>query len=144
MPVSSNVYRNPDLQHVYAWGDVSRDEVRRQFAEGPDMPGLYLGIPTLIDLTRMQVSDLALPDIMALRDRIVERHIKAETTFRAAILSGSDTSFGMARIFETLCDDTKVIAVEVFREYGEAFAFLGLAGSRLEQELFSLTEIRTA
>ena len=126
MPFSATIQRDPDLQYVRASGLLTLGELRRQIAAAPGLPGYYPGIPTLVDLRRLRGASLGLADMMGLRDRLIERHGDTPAPLRMALFAESETAFGIARIFETVCADTAVLDVRIFETLGEALGFLDL------------------
>lgn len=145
MPFSAKVYRDPDLQHVRFWGEITVADLRGQFAAGPKAPGYYPGISTLADLRGLTGVDINLAGIMSLRDRLIERHIvPGGPPMRIALLADSDTAFGSARVFETICSQSSGLEVEIFRMLPDALAFLDLSEAEFGSAFSEVAACRNA
>lgn len=132
MPFASSIRLDPDLHHVRFWGMLTLAETRRQFARAPKLAGFYPGIPTLLDMRGLTGTEMALADLMSLRDRLVERHSRPGQVMKFALLVDNDMAFGIARIFDTLCSQADSLDVGIFHEPGEACAHLGLTAAALD------------
>ncbi len=129
MPNSARLHRDPDLHHVCFSGVLTLADTRRQFSRAPGTSGYYVGIPTLVDLRHLTGMDMRLADLMSLRDRLVEAHRSTDDPFKISLLVESETAFGIARIFETVCSQAEGIDARIAGSVSEALAHLDLADS---------------
>lgn len=140
MTASSVIYQSPDLQHVRFYGYLSLEDAREQYTKGPLVSGFYHGIPTLLDFRGLTGTGMGLADIMALRDRLIERHSTQDSPFKIALYADDETAFGIARIFETVCSQSDRMNVCLFGSLSEALGFLGLEKTSLASELLQGSE----
>ncbi|NDR57784.1 hypothetical protein [Aliiruegeria sabulilitoris] len=108
------------------------------------MSGFYPGIATLLDFRGMTGTGMGLADIMALRDRLTERHSTQGNPFRIALYADDETAFGIARIFETVCSQSDRMDVCLFGSLSEALGFLGLEGTSLASDLLQESDTGNA
>lgn len=125
----ARLHRDPDLHHICFSGVMTLADTRRQISRAPGMPGYYVGIPTLVDLRRMTGMEMHLGDLLSLRDRLVEAHRTRERPFKMSLLVESETAFGIARIFETVCSQTEGLDARIVCNIPEALDHLELTDS---------------
>lgn len=89
-------------------------------AKFPDVPP---GTIELLDLSRAERTEISSGEIR----RIAQRDLSwPDRISRMAIVATSDVAFGLARMYQTLCDGMKT-EVRIFRSRPEAEDWLGLA-----------------
>ncbi len=86
----------------------------------------YLDVPAgtreLIDTRRATETELTTADLRYLAERDTKRPTRIS---KVAIVADSDVGFGLARMYQSLSDGQET-EVSVFRDEGEARAWLGL------------------
>lgn len=129
MSNSARLHRDPDLHHVCFSGVLTLADTRRQISRAPGTPGYYVGMPTLVDLRKLTGMEMQLGDLLSVRDRLVEAHRIGEHPFKMSLLVESETAFGLARIFETVCSQAEGLDARIVCSVSEALDHLDLTDS---------------
>lgn len=104
--------------------DFTFDILRAAYLGVIEHPDHRSGLDAIWDVRATKASDLDLLELGAFRD-LLHDHIDPDSDHaKTAIVTGPDVTFGMARVFQSVCDADLPAMFEVFETLEEAEAWL--------------------
>jgi hypothetical protein len=125
MPITYRIDHERRMVIARGYGTFTDDDVfnyQRAAWSGRDV----VGYDELVDMS--YVSEIELPSVQLVQDLAsVAAHMDLQSApTRFAIVAPEDLAFGLGRMFQTYreCEERSIKDVKVFRNFGEALAFL--------------------
>ncbi len=135
MPQNHLILPEFNLVFLRYSGHVTLNDQRQLVADVTANPDHRYDMPKLSDASSVTGSDIDATIFMALRDRLESRYTDLPGPILWAHFAPSDTTYGMARMFESLMSDITALKVEVFRDLPDALDFLGLSDTDVATHL---------
>ena len=128
MPVTYEIDPSRDLVRTLATGVVTYPDLEQHLAK--EERDDAVGLAEVMD-ARGATTDLTTDQV---RDLVARTHaLVRKGRFGAlAIVTDNDVAFGMARMYQLLCETTLPVRIEVFRDLEPALAWLRTARSGAE------------
>ena len=125
MPMTYRIDRDARLVRIHGQGLVTDDEMVASVAALREDPNLEPDMNTLSDMRDIEVGFTTKGVVEMVG--VMEQSAARRSAAKAAIVTNSDTAFGMARMFQarsTMKDQDPQF--RIFRDMGEACAWLGI------------------
>lgn len=120
MPVSYQILREPDAVIAYYEEQVELLEVANMWRDYQIDSEFRLARPQIIDVRKVTGTTSGFAEIFSLFSLFSAQYEAANTRLHIAVVTGNDVSFGLARIFENLAEQSSWAECALFETLSDA------------------------
>lgn len=131
MPIEYAISIELNLKITRWRGEVDIGEYRDLFAAYLEDENYRLGRPEICDFSAMTNLDADFARIWSVLTMVNAQAGGAHVNTRCVIYAPDDTTYGLARMYQSLAENANGVQVAVFREEAEVLAHLDLPGTSL-------------
>jgi len=129
MPVSYQILREPDAVIAYYEGQVELLEVANMWRDYQQDNDFRLERPQIVDLKKVTGTNSGFAEIFSMFSLFANQYEAANARLRVAVVTGNDVSFGLARIFENLAEQSEWAECKLFEDLPDAEEWAALQAS---------------
>lgn len=120
MPVSYQILAEPDAVIAYYEGQVELLEVANMWRDYQQDSDFRLERPQIVDLKKVTGTNSGFAEIFSMFSLFANQYEAANAKLQVAVVTGNDVSFGLARIFENLAEQSDWAECTLCEEMSEA------------------------
>lgn len=145
MPIEISISIELNLKRARWWGDVEVGEYRDIFAAYLQDKNYVKGRPELCDFSALTNLDADFTRIWSILTMVNAQDPTGSVDTQCVIYAPHETTYGLARMYQSLAENAGGVQVSVFRDEAEVLAHLKLPGTSIADlathgRFLSLTE----